>query len=145
MVYAQDFTVHGGSLGEMHGQKICQVMDLAADRRPGDRADRLGRRTHSGGCLLSLGGYAEIFRRNCHVFSGLVPQISLLLGPAPGGAAYSPALTDLILMVEKQSYMFLTGPEVVKAVTGEVVSAEDLGGSEVHYRRSGLAHFVTPQ
>lgn len=141
--YAQDFTVHGGALGEVHGRKICQVMDLAASSGVPiiGLIDSGGARIQEG--VYSLGGYAEIFRRNC-TYSGMVPQISLLLGPCAGGAAYSPALTDLLIMVEKQSYMFLTGPEVVKAVTGEVVDAEHLGGSEVHFSASGLAHFVAP-
>ncbi len=139
--YAQDFTVHGGALGEMHGRKICKTMDLAASTGAPliGLIDSGGARIQEG--VYSLGGYAEIFRRNC-TYSGLVPQISLLLGPCAGGAAYSPALTDLIIMVEEQSYMFLTGPEVVKAVTGEVVTPEALGGSEVHFSLSGLAHFV---
>ncbi len=93
--------------------------------------------------VYGLGGYAEIFRRNA-LYSGIVPQISLLLGPCAGGAAYSPALTDLLVMVEGQSYMFLTGPEVIRAVTGEEVNAEQLGGARVHISTSGLAHFVSP-
>ena len=141
--YSQDFTVHGGALGEVHGRKICQAMDLAAASGAPiiGLIDSGGARIQEG--VHSLGGYAEIFRRNC-TYSGMVPQISLLLGPCAGGAAYSPALTDLLIMVEKQSYMFLTGPEVVKAVTGEIVDAEHLGGSEVHFSASGLAHFVAP-
>jgi propionyl-CoA carboxylase beta chain len=140
--YAQDFTIHGGALGETHGRKICQIMDLAAQSGAPliGLIDSGGARIQEG--VYSLGGYAEIFRRNS-LYSGIVPQISLLLGPCAGGAAYTPALTDLIVMVEKQSYMFLTGPEVIKAVTGEVVSAEQLGGANVQFSTSGLAHFVT--
>lgn len=140
--YAQDATIYGGSLGEMHGRKICQVMDRAVEAGSPlvGLIDSGGARIQEG--IFGLGGYAEIFRRNA-VYSGVVPQISLLLGPCAGGAAYSPALTDLLVMVEEQSYMFLTGPEVVRAVTGEVVNAEQLGGARMHISTSGLAHFVT--
>jgi propionyl-CoA carboxylase beta chain len=140
--YAQDATIYGGSLGEMHGRKICQVMDRAVEAGAPviGLIDSGGARIQEG--IFGLGGYAEIFRRNA-VYSGVVPQISLLLGPCAGGAAYSPALTDLLVMVEEQSYMFLTGPEVVRAVTGEVVDAEQLGGARMHISTSGLAHFVT--
>jgi propionyl-CoA carboxylase beta chain len=141
--YAQDATVFGGSLGEMHGRKICQVMDRAVEAGAPviGLIDSGGARIQEG--IYGLGGYAEIFRRNA-IYSGIVPQISLLLGPCAGGAAYSPALTDILVMVEGQSYMFLTGPEVVRAVTGEEVDAEKLGGARMHISTSGLAHFVTP-
>lgn len=139
--YAQDATIFGGALGEMHGRKICQVMDRAAEAGAPlvGLIDSGGARIQEG--VYSLGGYAEIFRRNA-LYSGVVPQLSLLLGPCAGGAAYSPALTDLLVMVENQSYMFLTGPEVIRAVTGEVVDAEQLGGARMHISTSGLAHFV---
>ncbi|MFZ4847795.1 MAG: acyl-CoA carboxylase subunit beta [Caldilinea sp.] len=139
--YAQDATVFGGALGEMHGRKICQVMDLAVDAGAPivGLIDSGGARIQEG--IYGLGGYADIFRRNA-TYSGIVPQLSLLLGPCAGGAAYSPALTDLVVMVEGHSYMFLTGPEVVRAVTGETVDAEQLGGASVHLSTSGLAHFV---
>lgn len=137
-VYAQDFTVYGGTLGEMHSRKICRVMDLAV--RNGvpviGLLDSGGARIQEG--VKSMGGYAEIFRRNA-LYSGVVPQISVMLGPCAGGAAYSPALTDVIIMVQKQSFMFLTGPDVIKAVTGEVVDAENLGGADVHMGISGTA------
>jgi acetyl-CoA carboxylase carboxyltransferase component len=141
--YAQDATVFGGALGEMHGRKICQVMDRAIESGAPliGLIDSGGARIQEG--VYGLGGYAEIFRRNA-LYSGIVPQISLLLGPCAGGAAYSPALTDLVVMVEGQSYMFLTGPEVIRAVTGEEVNAEQLGGARVHISTSGLAHFVAP-
>ncbi len=142
-VYAQDFTIYGGTLSEMQSHKICRVMDLAV--RNGTPLigliDSGGARIQEG--VKSLGGYAEIFRRNAQ-FSGVIPQISVMLGPCAGGAAYSPALTDLIIMVEKHSYMFLTGPQVIKAVTGEVVDVESLGGAEVHMSLSGTAHLATP-
>lgn len=142
-VYAQDFTVYGGTLGEMHSHKICRVMDLAL--RNGvpiiGLIDSGGARIQEG--VKSLGGYAEIFRRNA-LYSGVIPQISVMLGPCAGGAAYSPALTDLIIMVEKKSFMFLTGPDVIKAVTGEVIDAEHLGGAEAHMNISGTAHLSTP-
>jgi acetyl-CoA carboxylase carboxyltransferase component len=138
-VYAQDFTIYGGTLSEMQSHKICRVMDLAL--RNGAPCigllDSGGARIQEG--VRALGGYAEIFRRNAQ-FSGVIPQISLMLGPCAGGAAYSPALQDLIIMVEKHSYMFLTGPEVIKAVTGEAVDSESLGGAEVHMSVSGVAH-----
>jgi propionyl-CoA carboxylase beta chain len=138
-VYAQDFTVYGGTLGERQSHKICRVMDLAL--RNGvpilGLIDSGGARIQEG--VKSLGGYAEIFRRNAQ-YSGVIPQISVMLGPCAGGAAYSPALTDLIIMVEKHSFMFLTGPEVIKAVTGEVIDPESLGGAEVHLSVSGNAH-----
>lgn len=140
-VYAQDFTVQGGALGEMHSRKICRVMDLAV--KTGSpivgMIDSGGARIQEG--VKSLGGYAEIFRRNAQ-YSGVVPQISLILGPCAGGAAYSPAVTDLIIMVQKQSFMFLTGPQVIKSVTGEDVDFESLGGADVHLSVSGLAHLI---
>ena len=142
-VYAQDFTVYGGTLSEMQSKKICRVMDLAM--RNGTPIigliDSGGARIQEG--VKSLGGYAEIFRRNAQ-YSGVVPQISVMLGPCAGGAAYSPALTDIIIMVEKQSFMFLTGPDVIKAVTGEVIDSENLGGADIHMSISGLAHLSAP-
>ena len=140
-VYAQDFTIYGGTLSEMQSHKICRVMDLAL--RNGvpiiGLIDSGGARIQEG--VKSLGGYAEIFRRNA-LYSGVIPQISVMLGPCAGGAAYSPALTDLIIMVEKNSFMFLTGPDVIKAVTGEVVDSESLGGTDVHMSVSGTAHLA---
>src|SRR5512141_455386 len=137
--YSQDFTIYGGTLSEMQSHKICRVMDLAVRNGAPFIAliDSGGARIQEG--VRSMGGYAEIFRRNAQ-YSGVVPQISIMLGPCAGGAAYSPALTDLVIMVEKQSFMFLTGPEVIKAVTGEVIDAESLGGSNVHMSVSGVAH-----
>lgn len=140
-VYAQDFTVQGGSLGKMHADKICRVMDLAV--KTGSpiigMIDSGGARIQEG--VYSLGGYAEIFRRNA-IYSGVVPQISLIMGPCAGGASYSPAVTDLIIMVRKQSYMFLTGPAVIKTVTGEEVDSETLGGADVHLKLSGNCQLV---
>lgn len=140
-VYAQDFTVNGGSLGNIHAQKICRVMDLAAETGSPiiGMIDSGGARIQEG--VYSLGGYAEIFRRNA-IYSGVVPQISLIMGPCAGGASYSPAVTDLIIMVRKQSYMFLTGPNVIKTVTGEEVDFETLGGADIHLGTSGLCHLV---
>jgi propionyl-CoA carboxylase beta chain len=142
-VYAQDFTIYGGTLSEMQSHKICRVMDLAV--RNGvpciGLLDSGGARIQEG--VKALGAYAEIFRRNAQ-FSGVIPQISVMLGPCAGGAAYSPALQDLIIMVEKQSFMFLTGPEVIRAVTGEVINAEALGGTDVHMSISGVAHLAAP-
>ncbi len=140
-VYAQDFTIYGGTLSEMQSHKICRVMDLAL--RNGAPCigllDSGGARIQEG--VKALGGYAEIFRRNAQ-YSGVIPQVSVMLGPCAGGAAYSPALQDLIIMVEKQSFMFLTGPDVIKAVTGEVIDAEALGGSAIHMSVSGVAHLA---
>lgn len=140
-VYAQDFTVQGGALGEMHSRKICRAMDLAV--RTGSpivgMIDSGGARIQEG--VKSLGGYAEIFRRNAQ-YSGVVPQISLIMGPCAGGAAYSPAVTDMIIMVQKQSFMFLTGPQVIKTVTGEEIDFESLGGADIHLTTSGTAHLV---
>ena len=141
-VYAQDFTVQGGALGEMHSRKICRVMDLAAANGSPvvGLIDSGGARIQEG--VKSLGGYAEIFKRNAQ-YSGVIPQISLILGPCAGGAAYSPAMTDMIIMVDKQSFMFLTGPQVIKTVTGEETDFESLGGAQVHLNESGTAHLVT--
>jgi len=140
-VYAQDFTIYGGTLSEMQSRKICRVMDLAL--RNGvpivGLIDSGGARIQEG--VKSLAGYAEIFRRNA-LYSGVIPQISVMLGPCAGGAAYSPALTDVIIMVEKNSYMFLTGPDVIKTVTGETIDAESLGGADVHTSISGTAHLA---
>ncbi|GAB4500735.1 MAG: acyl-CoA carboxylase subunit beta [Anaerolineales bacterium] len=140
-VYAQDFTIYGGTLSEMQSHKICRVMDLAL--RNGapiiGLIDSGGARIQEG--IKSLGGYAEIFRRNAQ-YSGVIPQISVMLGPCAGGAAYSPALQDLIIMVERQSFMFLTGPEVIKAVTGENIDPESLGGCDIHMSVSGTAHLA---
>ncbi|MGD2040896.1 MAG: acyl-CoA carboxylase subunit beta [Anaerolineae bacterium] len=139
-VYAQDFTVFGGTLSEMHSRKICRVMDLAV--RNGTPIigliDSGGARIQQG--VRALGGYAEIFRRNAQ-YSGVIPQISVMLGPCAGGAAYSPAITDVIIMAE-HAYMFITGPAVIKAVTGEEVDARLLGGADVHMSISGTAHLL---
>ncbi len=137
-VYSQDFTVFGGSLSEAHAEKICKVMDQAM--KVGAPvigiSDSGGARIQEG--VASLGGYAEVFQRNV-LASGVIPQISLIMGPCAGGAVYSPAITDFIFMVEDSAYMFVTGPEVVKTVTHEAVSAEDLGGAATHTARSGVA------
>jgi acetyl-CoA carboxylase carboxyltransferase component len=139
-VYAQDFTVHGGTLSEMHAQKICRVMDLAL--RNGTPIigliDSGGARIQEG--VRALHGYGEVFRSNA-IASGVVPQISVMLGPCAGGAAYSPALTDFIIMAEDVSFMFITGPDVIRAVTGEQVDATALGGAHIHNTVSGVAHF----
>jgi acetyl-CoA carboxylase carboxyltransferase component len=138
-LYSQDFTIYGGTLSEMQSHKICRVMDLAV--RNGlpfiSLIDSGGARIQEG--VRSMGGYAEIFRRNAQ-YSGVIPQIAVMLGPCAGGAAYSPALQDLVIMVEKSSFMFLTGPDVIRAVTGEVIDAESLGGANVHMSISGVAH-----
>jgi propionyl-CoA carboxylase beta chain len=142
-VFSQDFTVFGGSLSEAHAEKICKVMDLAL--KVGAPIvglnDSGGARIQEG--VVSLGGYADIFLRNT-LASGVVPQLSLIMGPCAGGAVYSPAMTDFILMVEDSSYMFVTGPEVVHAVTHEDVDAERLGGASVHTTISGVAHLASP-
>jgi len=140
-VFSQDFTVFGGSLAEAHAAKICKVMDLAVKGGAPiiGLNDSGGARIQEG--VVSLGGYADIFLRNV-LASGVVPQISAILGPCAGGAVYSPAITDFVAMVRDTSYMFVTGPNVVKTVTHEDVSFEELGGAEVHARRSGVAHFV---
>ena len=140
-IYAQDFTFQGGSLGKVQADKICRVMDLAV--KTGSPIIGLiasgGARIQEG--VYSLGGYAEIFRRNA-IYSGVVPQISLIMGPCAGGASYSPAVTDLVIMVRGQSYMFLTGPAVIKTVTGEEIDSESLGGADVHLTVSGNCHLV---
>ncbi len=140
-VFAQDFTVFGGSLSETNAQKICKVMDLAlANGAPVvGLNDSGGARIQEG--VASLGGYADIFLRNT-LASGVVPQISAIMGPCAGGAVYSPAITDFILMVEGTSYMFVTGPEVIKTVTHEEVSKEELGGASTHGAKSGVCHFT---
>lgn len=139
-VYAQDFTVFGGSLSETMAQKICKVMDLAMKMGAPVIGinDSGGARIQEG--VTALGGFTEIFQRNI-MASGVVPQISAIFGPCAGGAVYSPALTDFILMTEQNSYMFLTGPKVVKSVTGESISTDDLGGAKVHSAKSGVSHF----
>src|SRR6059036_1838742 len=140
-VFSQDFTVFGGSLSEAHAEKICKVMDLAVKTGAPiiGLNDSGGARIQEG--VASLGGYAEIFLRNT-LASGVVPQISAVLGPCAGGAVYSPAITDFVVMVRGTSYMFVTGPQVVKAATREDVQSEELGGAAVHATRSGVAHFV---
>jgi len=140
-VFAQDFTVFGGSLGEVFGEKICKVMDLALKTGVPMIGinDSGGARIQEG--VVSLGLYGEIFKRNAHA-SGVIPQISLVLGPCAGGAVYSPALTDFTVMVDQTSHMFITGPEVIKTVTGEEVAFEDLGGARTHNTKSGVAHYM---
>jgi propionyl-CoA carboxylase beta chain len=139
-VFSQDFTVYGGSLGEVYGEKIIKVMDFAL--KTGCPMiginDGGGARIQEG--VVALGLFAEIFYRNV-IASGVIPQISLIMGPAAGGAVYSPALTDFTLMVDKTSYMFITGPDVIKTVTGETVSHEELGGAHAHNVKSGVAHY----
>lgn len=137
--FSQDFTVFGGSLSETFAEKICKIMDQAVlvGAPVIGMNDSGGARIQEG--VLSLAGYAEIFQRNVDS-SGVVPQVSLIMGPCAGGAVYSPALTDFIFMVENTSYMFVTGPEVVKTVTNETVTKEDLGGAKVHCSKSGVAH-----
>ncbi len=139
--FAQDFTVLGGSLAEAHAQKICRIMDLAMDNGAPliGLNDSGGARIQEG--VVSLGGYADIFYKNTKA-SGVIPQISLIMGPCAGGAVYSPALTDFIMMVENTSYMFVTGPNVVKTVTHEEVTSEELGGASTHSTKSGVAHFT---
>ncbi|HEX9799324.1 MAG TPA: acyl-CoA carboxylase subunit beta [Thermoanaerobaculia bacterium] len=140
-LFAQDFTVFGGSLSETNARKICKVMDLAMDNGAPliGLNDSGGARIQEG--VASLGGYADIFLRNT-LASGVVPQISAILGPCAGGAVYSPAITDFVLMVERTSYMFVTGPDVIRTVTHEEVTKEDLGGAQTHAARSGVAHFT---
>ncbi|MHA4893147.1 acyl-CoA carboxylase subunit beta [Pedobacter sp. PWIIR3] len=139
-VFSQDFTVFGGSLSETHAEKICKIMDMAM--RNGAPLiglnDSGGARIQEG--VVSLGGYADIFYKNVQA-SGVIPQLSAIMGPCAGGAVYSPAITDFILMVESTSYMFVTGPNVVKTVTHEVVSSEELGGASTHAVKSGVTHF----
>jgi propionyl-CoA carboxylase beta chain len=140
-VYSQDFTVFGGSLSEAHAEKICKVMDLAVENGAPiiGLSDSGGARIQEG--VVSLGGYADIFLRNT-LTSGVVPQISLVMGPCAGGAVYSPAITDFVVMVDGTSYMFVTGPNVVKTVTHEEIDFEGLGGARVHNESSGVAHFL---
>jgi propionyl-CoA carboxylase beta chain len=142
-VFSQDFTIFGGSLSEAFAEKICKVMDMAA--KYGCPViginDSGGARIQEG--VVSLAGYAEIFWRNVQA-SGVIPQISLVMGPTAGGAVYSPVMTDFVLMVEGTSYMFITGPDVVKTVTGEEVSFEELGGAATHAAKSGVAQFMSP-
>ena len=137
-VFSQDFTVFGGSLSETHAEKICKVMDLAMQNGVPliGLNDSGGARIQEG--VASLGGYAEVFWRNVQA-SGVVPQISVIMGPCAGGAVYSPAMTDFIFMVKDTSYMFVTGPDVVKTVTNEVVTAEELGGASTHTKKSSVA------
>ena len=142
-VFSQDFTVFGGSLSETHAEKICKIMDLAMK----NSAPLIGL-NDSGGARIqegvnSLGGYADIFYRNV-MASGVIPQISAIMGPCAGGAVYSPAMTDFTLMVENTSYMFVTGPNVVKTVTNEEVTAEELGGANTHASKSGVTHLTAP-
>lgn len=142
-VFSQDFTVLGGSLSEAHAAKICKIMDLAMKNNAPliGMNDSGGARIQEG--VVSLAGYADIFYRNTKA-SGVIPQLSLIMGPCAGGAVYSPALTDFVFMVEDTSYMFVTGPNVVKTVTHEEVNAEDLGGAEAHAVKSGVTHFTSP-
>lgn len=139
-VFAQDFTVFGGSLSEAHAEKICRIMDLAMQNGAPviGLNDSGGARIQEG--VVSLGGYADIFYRNT-MASGVIPQISAIMGPCAGGAVYSPAITDFIMMVENTSYMFVTGPNVVKTVTHEEVTSEELGGASTHSSKSGVTHF----
>jgi propionyl-CoA carboxylase beta chain len=140
-VFSQDFTVFGGSLSETHAEKICKIMDLAMKNGAPvvGLNDSGGARIQEG--VVSLGGYADIFYRNT-MASGVIPQISAIMGPCAGGAVYSPAITDFILMVENTSYMFVTGPNVVKTVTHEAVTSEELGGATAHATKSGVTHFA---
>jgi len=140
-VFAQDFTVIGGSLGEMHAKKICKVLDMAMKMG----APCIGI-NDSGGARIqegvdSLSGYGQLFYRNT-IASGVIPQISIIVGPAAGGAVYSPAIMDFVFMVKNIGIMHITGPDVIKAVTGEVVTSEKLGGAMTHNRKSGVAHFA---
>ena len=140
-MFSQDFTVFGGSLGEAMGEKMVKVMDLAA--RIGCPViginDSGGARIQEG--VVSLGAYGDVFVRNVQC-SGVIPQISLIMGPCAGGAVYSPAMTDFIFMVKETSHMFITGPDVIKTVTGEEVEFEELGGAMTHNSKSGVAHFA---
>merc|ERR1739841_426140 len=137
-VFSQDFTVFGGAVSERHAMKICKIMDMAM--KVGAPViglnDSGGARIQEG--VASLGGYAEVFQRNV-LASGVVPQISMVMGPCAGGAVYSPAMTDFIFMVQDSSYMFVTGPDVVKTVTHETVTHEELGGATTHSSKSGVA------
>jgi len=140
-IFAQDFTVFGGALGEMHATKICKIMDLAAKNGAPiiGLNDSGGARIQEG--VVSLDGYGQIFYRNA-IYSGVIPQISVIMGPCAGGAVYSPAITDFVFMVEKTSQMFITGPKVIETVTGEQITSENLGGAKVHSSISGCAHFT---
>src|ERR1700692_1141847 len=140
-VFAQDFTVFGGSLSETNSAKIVKIMDLAAKMGAPmiGLNDSGGARIQEG--VMSLAGYADIFLRNT-LYSGVIPQISAIMGPCAGGAVYSPAITDFIVMVDKSSYMFVTGPDVIKTVTHEEVTKDELGGAMTHNSTSGVAHFV---
>src|SRR6059058_6281949 len=140
-IFSHDASVFGGSLGEVFAEKVCKVMDLAvrAGRPCVGINDSGGARIQEG--VVSLAGYADIFLRNVQS-SGVVPQLSLVAGPCAGGAVYSPAMTDFVMMVEETAHMFITGPEVVKTVTSEEVSFEELGGAHTHASRSGVAHFT---
>ncbi len=140
-VFSQDFTVLGGSLSEAHGKKICKIMDLALKMGAPiiGLNDSGGARIQEG--VVSLGAYADLFLRNT-LASGVIPQISVILGPCAGGAVYSPAITDFVFMVKNSSYMFVTGPNVVKTVTHEEVSFEELGGAVTHASKSGVAHVI---
>ncbi|MFB6104913.1 MAG: acyl-CoA carboxylase subunit beta, partial [Halobacteriaceae archaeon] len=140
-VFAHDFTVFGGSLGEVFAEKVCKVMDRAVEVGAPvvGLNDSAGARIQEG--VESLGGYGEVFRRNTEA-SGVVPQISVVMGPCAGGAVYSPAITDFTFMVEDTSHMFITGPDVIETVTGEEVSFDDLGGAQTHSSESGVAHFA---
>jgi propionyl-CoA carboxylase beta chain len=142
-VFAQDFTVFGGSLSETNAEKICKIMDLAVENGAPiiGLNDSGGARIQEG--VVSLAGYSRVFLRNTRA-SGVVPQISAILGPCAGGAVYSPAITDFVFMTEKTSYLFVTGPEVIRTVTHEEVTKEDLGGARTHSAVSGVAHFVRP-
>lgn len=141
-VFSQDFTVFGGSLSETHAEKICKIMDLAIQNGAPviGLNDSGGARIQEG--VVSLGGYADIFHRNVKA-SGVIPQLSAIMGPCAGGAVYSPAITDFISMVEHSSYMFVTGPNVVKTVTHETVTSEELGGAATHASKSGVTHFTS--
>lgn len=138
---SEDFTVIGGTLGEAHAEKICAIQDLAMKMQVPIILinDSGGARIEEG--VASLNGYSGMFLRNTRA-SGVIPQIAAIMGPCAGGACYSPAICDFVFMVENSSYMFITGPQVVKTVTGEVVSAESLGGAQVHMTESGVAHFA---
>src|SRR6266550_5117102 len=140
-VFSQDFTVFGGSLSEAHAEKICKIMDLAMKNGAPviGLNDSGGARIQEG--VVSLGAYADIFLRNT-LASGVVPHISAIMGPCAGGAVYSPAMTDFIFMVKETSHMFITGPEVIKTVTGEETTFEELGGAMSHNTKSGVAHFA---
>jgi len=142
-IFAQDFTVFGGALGEMHALKIARIMDLAAQNGAPiiGLNDSGGARIQEG--VVSLDGYGHVFYRNA-IYSGVIPQISVIMGPCAGGAVYSPAITDFVFMVENTSQMFITGPKVIETVTGEKISSEDLGGAKMHTHISGNAHFSAP-